>query len=90
MAQQRQGVREVRYVWECDPGQQYVKSDRHMMNVITEALSRVNGVRVAVAFFDENGRRLSKHELYPESEATPELKKLVDSEFMEAEEVIGA
>ena len=85
MAQQRIGVREMRLVFETEPGN-YNRTSDHIMDEIAKILGKVNNVHVAFAFFDVNtGRRLRTYG--PFGVATSEMKKVTDVELADAEEV---
>lgn len=81
MATQRQGVREIRLVFETDPGN-FARSDTHIMDRITWALAQVQNVHIGVAFFDENGNRIRKVELH---EASPDMVRIMETELSAAE-----
>jgi hypothetical protein len=85
MAQRRQAVREMRLVWETEHGN-FVRSDLHIMDEIAKVLGKVNGIHVAFAFFDvQTGKRLRSYG--PFGDASPELKKLIEIELAETEDV---
>jgi hypothetical protein len=86
MAQQKQGVREMRLVFETDGGN-FSRTDKHIMERITNALALVNNTNISFAFFDESGHRVRKIEF---GEASPAMKKIADFELEEAPEGVGA
>jgi hypothetical protein len=84
---QKQGVREVRLVWETEGGN-YRNTDMHMMDRIASALAQVRNANIGIAFYDETGTRLRRIEF---GEPSEEMKKVMDIEFSDDnEEVIGA
>lgn len=87
MPQQRQATREMRLVWESEPGA-FRGSDLHIMDEIAKVLGKVSHVHVAFAFFDaQTGKRLRQYG--PFGEASPAMLKLVETELAEAQEGVA-
>jgi hypothetical protein len=80
----RQGVREVRLVFETEAGN-FARTDDYIVDRITWGLRQVNNAIIGFAVFDEQGRRICKVEF---REASLEMKKVMEAE-LGTEEVVA-
>ena len=85
MARQKQGVREIRVVFETEDSN-FTRTDIHWMDRVTNAIAQVKNANFALQFLDDNGHIIRRVEF---GEATSDMKKIVEFEFG-TDEVIGA
>jgi len=83
---QKQGVREIRVVFETEAGN-FTRTDLHWMDRVCQAVAQVKNANFALVFLDENGHQLRKFEGEEGSDA---MKRLAEYEFGPDEEPVKA